>query len=236
MIRFNEVASPEDGFTLVETSVALLVASLAVGLCLGAYVFSVRVVSNWEMQMAYDRARHVVADRLARDALATVTVHPTPTPDGVAGWTLVQTKASTATYLLRGGRLTRNGISLHGEKVRVADFDLRMSSPQKATRPTASSVVSGAEALSIRRKRLVAMVTFEVRGRSGRHHLPPDTVWVHVQPRAAAIWPPPQTAVSSPTSTHLRARDTMPWDMMPQSRFSALDANPAHPGKSSLAQ
>lgn len=104
----------EDGATLADLAVAMLIGALVLAACYSTYVFASRAVGQWQARSATTTARYVLERRLAEDIRSAA--HATSEHAGQEGvrLALLSPRLDTlALYEARGGALFRRGSRQH---------------------------------------------------------------------------------------------------------------------------
>lgn len=185
----HALAHDEDGYTLAETTVALVVVTLVVAGGYSAFVFAQQLTTAWKRSARLENAVHRILRDVTRRAHAAVQIEP-----GSAPRLRVRSASGRAIrYDVRGTRLRRNDQPMHGDDIRTLAFTVRPVSdaarPDRArSTPDAPQCVdwtsdapSPSHEAEIPPRRLRIHVSLA----SGRDTL---QVCTSVEPRAAATW------------------------------------------------
>lgn len=120
--------SGDAGYTLVETSVALVIATIVVAAGYSSYIFMQRIVADWQHAILVENATH----RIVRDVTRQIRRSETP-PTTSRGVLQLEPDAGTMRYRLRGQELVRDGRPMHAPAVRVLAFEVRTHDGQDLT-------------------------------------------------------------------------------------------------------
>lgn len=118
----------EEGFTILEAMIALLLTSLVVGMAYASYAFLSRFVTRWQGQMTLENTVHRVLRDVTRRAHWADAVH-----EEEGGWVLVSQDGSEVTYQHSDGTLLRNGQPMHGDGVDIVEMSLTVVAPSESS-------------------------------------------------------------------------------------------------------
>lgn len=111
----------EEGYTLVELMVTLLVALVLGALLASIYMAVARRVATWQRAVVLENDAHLMVQRLSTDLLA---ANQLAFEAERYTWILTDAAGRTTHYRYRGGLLDRNGRRLHDASLEVIDFRL----------------------------------------------------------------------------------------------------------------
>jgi len=109
----------EGGYTLVETAIALVIATLVVAAGYASYVFMQRIIADWQHGVLVENAAH----RIVRDVTRQIR-RSEALPATSRGVLELKPNARTMRYRLRDQVLIRNGRPMHAAAVRVLAFEV----------------------------------------------------------------------------------------------------------------
>jgi hypothetical protein len=115
----RNVAS-EAGYTLVETSLAIALGAIVLGLVVSAYLFGIDAITRWERSLQIENAAHLAGRRLAADVRAAARAEIRE--DRL----LLHQPEETVLYQWGGDTLRRNGALLHPESYRCLGVTVEM--------------------------------------------------------------------------------------------------------------
>ena len=108
------VRADEHGYTLAEVVIAMMITAVVLHACYAAYGFARQYVDRWRDDVALENAAHRTLRDVTRRLTYAESIHvPTEGP-----WSATQNGRSV-TYTLRNGRLLRDDVPLHDDRVRV---------------------------------------------------------------------------------------------------------------------
>lgn len=108
-------ARVEEGYTLVESVVAMALMALVAGMVTAAYLLAARQFTRWQDRLALVNATHGVSQRLRLDLSQAAAV--VLTPDSALALRLADDRP--VRYTFAGDTLRRNGLRAHGDDVAV---------------------------------------------------------------------------------------------------------------------
>lgn len=111
----------EEGYTLVELMVALVVTLVLGALLASIYVAVTRHVVVWQRAVALENEAHLMVQRLGADLFAAKRF---AFEAERRTWMLADADGRTVRYRHRDGRLDRNGCRMHDASLAVIDFRL----------------------------------------------------------------------------------------------------------------
>jgi type II secretory pathway component PulJ len=109
-----------EGYTLVELMVALLVALMLGGVLFSVYLVTTKAVEPWRRAITLEDHVHLIVQRLFVDLAYAEQLIP---EEGEA-WTLTYPSGRVVRYSYRDSSLTRNGRRMHEEALAVVVFRL----------------------------------------------------------------------------------------------------------------
>jgi len=109
----------EGGYTLVETAIALVIATLVVAAGYASYVFMQRIIADWQHGVLVENAAH----RIVRDVTRQIR-RSEASPATSRGVLELKPNAGMMRYRLRDQALIRNGRPMHTAAVRVLAFEV----------------------------------------------------------------------------------------------------------------
>lgn len=109
-----------EGYTLVELMVALLVTLMLGGVLFSVYLATTKWVEPWRREITLEDHAHLIVQRLFADlAYAEQVIH-----EDDETWTLAYPSGRVVRYSYRDSSLTRNGRRMQDQALSVVDFRL----------------------------------------------------------------------------------------------------------------
>ena len=113
----------DDGYTLVELMVALLVMLMFGGVLFSVYLATTKWVEPWHREITLEDHAHLIVQRLFADLAYTEQL----VYENDETWVLTYPSGRVVRYSYRDSSLTRNGRRMHDQALAVVDFRLAPS-------------------------------------------------------------------------------------------------------------
>ena len=110
----------DEGYSLVELMVVLLVTLMLGGVLFSVYLASAKWMEPWRREITLEDHTHLIVQRLARD----LTFAEQMKREEDATWTLTYPSGRIVQYRYQDNRLRRNGHQMHAPTLLVVDFRL----------------------------------------------------------------------------------------------------------------
>ena len=117
-------ASNEDGFTVVEFIIVLLLASILFGAASSIYLFANKWVIRWQSDISLENSAHLMLTALSKDLRRASDLVITSD----SSWVLHSEAGKMTQYVLSDSLVLRNGIKLHREDQKVSAFLIHQDS------------------------------------------------------------------------------------------------------------
>ena len=160
----------EQGFTLIEFVVVLVVLSVVASLAAGIYVFSTQWVTRWQATIDAENSAHLLAQQVARDVKYAGLIQAY----GDSLWMVRQRNGREVTYRFVDSLVYRNERPVAGDGVSVPSFFIRVDTLYEEEGQPTSAIVGRFIVVGVTVKTRHAEVDVHT-GIAGRHTEPWST-------------------------------------------------------------
>ena len=134
-----ESAAGDEGYTLVECLIVLVIASIVSGIAAGLYVFASEWAIRWQSSLAVENGAHLLMTRVVRDLRYADRVFSS----GDTAWVIRRRNNPDISYSLADSTIRRNERLMLPEDVRVSGFSIEADSNSSAGNPPAGQKPAG---------------------------------------------------------------------------------------------